>query len=303
MIYNNITQVIGNTPIVKLNNIMNKLNLKANLYVKLEYLNPTGSVKDRAAKYMIEKAFEQKKIDTATTIIEPTSGNTGIGLASVCKAFGLKVIIVMPDTMSKERRSFLAAYGAQVILSDGKLGMEGAILKAKELHSEIENSYIPSQFDNEANVLAHYETTGVEILKDLENIDIFVSGIGSGGTIVGTSKYLKSKKDVEVIGVEPMSSPFLTSNKKGPHKIQGIGAGFKPSIVDMSVIDKMALISDEEAYSHVYLLIENEGIFCGISSGAALCQAIKEAQDEKNEGKNILAILPDNGDRYLSLLF
>ncbi len=301
-IYKSVDELIGRTPLLKLSNIKEKYSLKADIFAKLEYFNPAGSVKDRVAKSMILKAEEKGLLKKGSVIIEPTSGNTGIGLASVGVARGYRVIIVMPDTMSVERRMLMKAYGAEVILSDGKLGMSGAIEKANELAKEIPNSFIPGQFDNPDNPLAHFESTGPEIWNDTDGkIDIFVAGVGTGGTITGVSKYLKEKNSaIKVFGIEPLSSAVLSGKEAGAHKIQGIGAGFIPSILEKDLIDEIMPVSNEDAFEFARVIGETEGILAGISSGAALYGAIELAKREDNEGKNIVVILPDSGDRYLS---
>ena len=301
-INNSILELIGNTPIIELKNIEKEFSLKAKLFAKVEYLNPAGSVKDRIALAMIEDAESKGIIKAGATIIEPTSGNTGIGLSMVATTKGYKAIIVMPDTMSIERRKLMAAYGAEVVLSDGKLGMKGAIAKAKELNEAIPNSLIPSQFDNEANVLAHYKNTGPEIFDAMDGkVDLFVAGVGTGGTITGVGRFLKEKKkDVRIVAVEPQSSPVLSQGVSGPHKIQGIGAGFVPSILDLNVIDEIITIANEDAFEFGKLVGKKEGFLVGISSGASLCAAINLAKRNENAGKNIVVLLPDSGDRYLS---
>lgn len=297
-----VSELIGNTPLLELKHIENKYGLKAKLFGKMEYFNATGSVKDRIARKMIEDAQERGILKKGSVIIEPTSGNTGIGLAAVGTSLGYEVIIVMPETFSIERRKLIRAYGAKIVLSDGKKGMPGAIEKANELAKEYENSFIPAQFDNPANWKAHYETTGPEIYEDLEGkVDILISGVGTGGTITGTGRYLKEKKeDVKVIAVEPASSPVLSGGQAGPHKIQGIGAGFVPKVLDTSVYDKVITITNEDALSTGAMFGKTEGLLVGISSGAALWAGIEEAKKEENAGKNIVVILPDSGDRYLS---
>ena len=297
-----VTELIGNTPLLELQHIEEKYGLKAKLFGKMEYFNATGSVKDRIARKMIEDAQERGILKKGSVIIEPTSGNTGIGLAAVGTSLGYEVIIVMPETFSIERRKLIRAYGAKIVLSDGKKGMPGAIEKANELAKEYENSFIPAQFDNPANWKAHYETTGPEIYEDLEGkVDILISGVGTGGTITGTGKYLKEKKeDVKVIAVEPASSPVLSGGQAGPHKIQGIGAGFIPKVLDTSVYDKVVTVANEDALSTGAMFGKTEGLLVGISSGAALWAGIEEAKKEENAGKNIVVILPDSGDRYLS---
>ncbi len=302
MANNSIVEIIGNTPLLRLNNIEKEYNACAKVYAKLEFMNPTGSVKDRAAYYMLNNALSNNTINIETVIIEPTSGNTGIGLAAICASKGMKIILTMPETMSKERISILESLGAQVVLTEGKLGMKGAIDKALELRDDIKNSFIPSQFENYDNVLAHIETTGPEIYSQLDSqVDIFVAGFGTGGTLSGTAKYLKDKnKDIRVIGVEPLSSPFVSEGKSAPHKIQGIGAGFKPQNLLLDVIDDTETVSDLDSYEYTKMAIKKEGLLVGISSGAALCVAIKEAKKEANKNKNIVVIFPDSAQRYLS---
>ncbi|MBQ8379121.1 MAG: cysteine synthase A, partial [Oscillospiraceae bacterium] len=294
--------LIGNTPLVKLNNFSKGKDLKGEILAKLEFKNPAGSVKDRVALKMVIDAEEKGILKKGATIIEPTSGNTGIGLASVAVARGYKAVLTMPETMSVERRNLLKAYGAEIVLTDGKKGMAGAIEKAEELNKSIEGSVILGQFTNPANPLAHYETTGVEIWNDTDGeVDVFVGGLGTGGTVTGTARYLKEKNsDVKIIGMEPASSPFLTENKAGPHKIQGIGAGFKPEILDLSVIDEIVTVTDEEAYKTANEVAKTEGFLVGISSGGALAAAVKIAQREESAGKTIVVLLPDTGERYLS---
>jgi cysteine synthase A len=302
MLYRNALELIGNTPLLELNNLKKKYNLKANIFAKLESYNLTGSIKDRASLKMILDLEKENKIKEGYTLIEATSGNTGNGLACIGKLRGYKVIIVMPNTMSKERIDILKAYDAEVILTDGKLGMSESLRKAQELNKEIKDSIIVSQFENHSNVLAHYENTSKELLNDLERIDIFISAIGTGGTISGVGKYLKEvNPSIKVIGVEPLSSPLLTKNVTGPHKIQGIGPSFIPKILDLNVIDKIETCSDLDAFYYAKEVRNIEAIFIGISSGAALSIAIKEAQKEENENKNIVVILPDTGNRYLSI--
>ena len=301
-IYKSADQLVGNTPILELGHIEKEFNLKAKLFAKLEYFNPTGSAKDRIAVSMINDAEKKGLIKSGATIIEPTSGNTGIGLASVCTARGYKAIIVMPDTMSKERIQLISAYGAEVVLSDGSKGMAGAIEKAEELKKSIDNSFIPAQFDNPANPQIHFETTGPEIYEDMDGkINVFVASVGTGGTLSGTGKYLKSKiKGVKVVAVEPKSSPLLSEGKAGPHKIQGIGANFVPKTLDTGIYDEIITISNEDAFEYGRLIGKKEGVLVGISSGAALKAAIEIAQRKEMEGKNIVVLLPDSGDRYLS---
>ncbi len=301
-IYQSVDGLIGNTPLLELGNIEKQLNLNAKLIAKLEYFNPAGSVKDRVALSMINDAEKRGLLKEGSVIIEPTSGNTGIGLASVSAARGYRLIIVMPDTMSIERRKLMAAYGAELVLSDGSKGMSGAIAKAKELAEKIDGSFIAGQFVNPANPTAHIETTGPEIYEDTDGeVDIFVAGVGTGGTVTGVGKYLKSKKpDVRIVAVEPQSSPVLSGGKSGAHKIQGIGAGFVPDVLDTSVYDEIIPVSNDAAYEAARLIGKREGVLVGISSGAALSAAIEIAQREENKGKNIVVLLPDTGDRYLS---
>lgn len=300
MIYKNISELIGNTPILELPNIKKARNLNCNIFAKLEYFNPAGSVKDRVALNMIIDAEEKGILKKNSVIIEPTSGNTGIGLSMVALSKGYRAVIVMPDTMSVERRKLISAYGAEVLLTDGKLGMQGAIDKAEEIAKNTENSFIAGQFTNPANSDAHYKTTAPEIYKDMDGkIDYFVAGVGTGGTITGVAKYLKEKNpDIKIIGVEPLSSPVLSGGEKGPHAIQGIGAGFVPDVLDISLIDEIIKVSDKDAYSVTNELVKKEGILVGISSGAAMCGAIEIAKNNKD--KNIVVLLPDTGTRYLS---
>lgn len=297
-----ITEVIGSTPLLELCNIKKKLGLKANIIAKLEFMNPAGSVKDRVGKAMIEDAESKGILKAGATIIEPTSGNTGIGLACCAAAKGYKVILTMPETMSVERRMLLAAYGAELVLTEGKLGMSGAIAKAKELNEEIEGSVIMGQFENPANPKAHYDTTAPEIWEDTEgNIDIFVACVGTGGTFSGNARYLKEQKaDLKAVAVEPDTSAVLSGEPAGPHGIQGIGAGFIPQNMDVSLCDEIVKASTEDAYKTAKLLVRAEGVLCGISSGAALWAAIELARREENKDKNIVVLLPDTGERYLS---
>ena len=301
-IYTSVDQLIGNTPLFKLSGFKKKYDLAADIYAKVEYFNATGSVKDRIARQMILDAEQSGALKPGSTIIEPTSGNTGIGLSAVGTSRGYKVIIVMPDTMSVERRKLMKAYGAQLVLTKGAEGMKGAIAKADELHAEIPESWIAGQFDNPSNWKAHYNTTGPEIEKALEGkVDILVAGVGTGGTIKGTGKYLKEKNpDLKVVAVEPASSAVLSGNKSGPHKIQGIGAGFVPKVLDTDIYDEIIPVSNEDAFETGASIGKTEGILVGISSGAALYAALQLAKKEENRGKNIVVIFPDSADRYLS---
>ncbi len=301
-IYKSADELIGRTPLLEVTKIEKNLNLKAKILVKLEYFNPGGSVKDRIAKAMIDDAEATGKLKEGSVIIEPTSGNTGIGLASVAAARGYRSIIVMPETMSVERRQLMKAYGAELVLTDGTKGMKGAIAKADELAAEIPGAFIPGQFVNPANPKTHFETTGPEIYEDTDGeVDIFVSGAGTGGTVTGVGKYLKSKKaGVKIVAVEPASSPVISGGDPGAHKIQGIGAGFIPDVLDTSVLDEIIKVENEAAFDAAINLGKTEGVLVGISSGAALSAAIELAQRPENEGKTIVAILPDTGERYLS---
>lgn len=301
-IYKSADELIGRTPLLELTNIEKTLDLKAKVLAKLEYFNPAGSAKDRVAKAMIDEAEKTGELTPDSVIIEPTSGNTGIGLACVAASRGYRVIIVMPETMSVERRLIMKAYGAELVLSDGKKGMPGAIGKAEELAKEIPNSFIPGQFVNPANAKAHRETTGPEIYEDTDgNVDIFVAGVGTGGTITGVGEYLKSKNPkIKIIAVEPESSPFLSEGKAGAHKIQGIGAGFVPEVLNTSIYDEVITVSDEDAFEMGRMIGKKEGVLVGISSGAAAFAAVELAKLPENEGKNIVVLLPDTGDRYLS---
>ena len=301
-VYTSADQLIGKTPLLRLTRIENNFGLSAKVIAKLEYLNPAGSVKDRVAKKMIDDAESSGKLKPDSVIIEPTSGNTGIGLACVAATRGYRTIIVMPDTMSEERRLLMKAYGAELVLTDGKLGMTGAIKKAQELAQQIPSSFIPGQFENPSNAQAHFETTGPEIYADTDGkVDIFVAGVGTGGTITGTGKYLKSKNpNITVVAVEPSDSPVLSGGKAGAHGLQGIGAGFVPQVLDTTVYDEIICISTEQAYEAARLAGKLEGVLVGISSGAALHAAIKLAERTENAGKNIVVLLPDTGDRYLS---
>lgn len=301
-IYQSATQLIGNTPLLEVTNLERSKELEAKLLVKLEYFNPSGSVKDRAAYYMVKDAEEKGILKDGSVIIEPTSGNTGIGLASIAAARGYRTILTMPETMSVERRNILKAYGAEIVLTEGAKGMKGAIAKAEELAKEIPNSFIPAQFSNPANAQAHFETTGPEIWEDTDGaVDFFVAGVGTGGTVTGTGEFLKSKKaDVKIIAVEPETSPVLSKGTAGPHKIQGIGAGFVPDVLNTKVYDEVLPVSNEDAFTTSKELAKAEGILVGISSGAALYAAIELAKRPENKGKTIVALLPDSGDRYYS---
>ena len=301
-IYGSAAELIGGTPLLALNNIAKKLGLKARLLAKLEYYNPAGSAKDRIAKAMLEEAEAKGLIGEGSVIIEPTSGNTGIGLASVAASRGYRVIIVMPETMSAERRRLMKGYGAELVLTAGAEGMKGAIEKAEELAREIPGSFIPSQFTNPANPKAHFDTTGPEIWNDTDgNVDIFVAGIGTGGTLTGVGRYLKTQDPkVKIVGAEPDGSAVLSGGKAGPHKIQGIGAGFVPEVLDTTVYDEVIPVSDEDAFRYAALVGKAEGVLAGISSGAALAAAADLARRPENEGKNIVVLFPDSGDRYLS---
>ena len=301
-IYKNVTELIGGTPLIELVNYERKNNVEATILAKLEYFNPAGSVKDRVAKSMIEDAEKHGILKKGSVIIEPTSGNTGIGLASIAASRGYRLILTMPETMSVERRNLLKAYGAELVLTDGSKGMKGAIEKADELAKEIPGSFIAGQFVNPANPEAHFETTGPEIWRDTDGkVDIFVAGVGTGGTVTGTGKYLKSQNsDVKIVAFEPEGSPFLTKGVAGPHKLQGIGAGFRPDILDMNVIDEVLTIGDEDAFATGKKIAREEGILVGITSGAAVFAATLLARRPENKGKTIVALLPDTGDRYLS---
>jgi len=303
-VYTSVTELIGRTPLIELVNIEKKYDLKAKVVAKLELFNPAGSVKDRVARAMVEDAEKSGKLKKGSTIIEPTSGNTGIGLASVATAKGYKTILTMPETMSVERRNLLKAYGAEIVLTDGTKGMSGAIAKAKELEKEIDGGIILGQFENPANPKAHFDTTGPEIWEDTDgNVDFFVAGVGTGGTLSGVGNFLKSKKaDVKVVAVEPQTSPVLSEGHGGPHKIQGIGAGFVPKNYNSAVVDGILQVSNDDAIRTGRELAKYEGLLVGISSGAAVSAATQLAQLPENEGKNIVVLLPDTGERYLSTL-
>lgn len=302
MYYNNITELIGKTPLVKLNNLIKQENLNANLFAKVEFFNPGGSIKDRIANAMIKEAELSGRLNQDTTIYEPTSGNTGIGAALVGAAKGYKVVIVMPDSVSVERIQIVKAYGAKVILTDKKFGVKGSIAKVEELMSEDENSITLSQFENKVNPSEHNKNTAIEIYEDLDSkVDVVISGVGTGGTITGVGHYLKSKNpNIEIIAVEPEKSPVLSGGEHNPHKIQGIGAGFIPNVLDTKVYDRIISVSDEKAMESARLLAQKEGIFCGVSSGAALAAALEVSNDPKYKDKNVVVILPDTGERYLS---
>lgn len=301
-IYKSAYELIGRTPLLELSNLQKKLNLKAKVFAKIESFNPAGSVKDRVAIKMIEDYEKAGLLNENSVIIEPTSGNTGIGLALVCAAKGYRLIIVMPDSMSVERRKLISSYGAELVLTDGKNGMAGAIKKAEDLQKEIDGSIIAGQFTNPSNPKAHFETTGPEIYDDTDgNVDVFVAGAGTGGTITGVGQYLKSKNEnIKIVAVEPSGSAVLSGKEAGKHGLQGIGAGFIPEVLDVSILDEIITVTEEEAYFAARLLGKNEGVLVGISSGAALYTAIKLAEKEENKGKNIVVLLPDTGDRYLS---
>ena len=301
-IYNGTIDLIGNTPLVEVKNIEKELGLEARVLVKLEYFNPAGSVKDRIAKGMIEDAEEKGLLKEGSVIIEPTSGNTGIGLAAIAAAKGYRIILTMPETMSVERRNILKAYGAEIVLTEGAKGMKGAIAKADELAKEIPNSFIPGQFVNPANPAAHRATTGPEIWNDTDgDVDIFITGVGTGGTLTGVGEYLKEKKpDIKIVALEPATSPVLSEGKSGAHKIQGIGAGFVPDVLNTKVYDEIITVENDDAFATGKLLAKHEGVLVGISSGAALWAAIDYAKRPENKGKTIVALLPDNGDRYYS---
>ena len=301
-IYNGTIDLIGNTPLVEVKNIEKELGLEARVLVKLEYFNPAGSVKDRIAKGMIEDAEEKGLLKEGSVIIEPTSGNTGIGLAAIAAAKGYRIILTMPETMSVERRNILKAYGAEIVLTEGAKGMKGAIAKEDELAKEIPNSFIPGQFVNPANPATHRATTGPEIWNDTDgDVDIFIAGVGTGGTLTGVGEYLKEKKpDVKIVALEPATSPVLSEGKSGAHKIQGIGAGFVPDVLNTKVYDEIITVENDDAFATGKLLAKHEGVLVGISSGAALWAAIDYAKRPENKGKTIVALLPDNGDRYYS---
>lgn len=302
MVYKSIDELIGKTPMLRLERIEKRFGLKAEIYAKLEYFNPAGSVKDRVGLSMIEDAEKSGRLKSGSVIIEPTSGNTGIGIAAVAVARGYRAIIVMPETMSEERRRMMKAYGAELVLTDGAKGMSGAIEKANELAAEIPDSMVAGQFENPANAAAHYKTTGPEIYADMQgDIDYFVSAVGTGGTITGTGEYLKAQNpNIKIIAVEPANSPVLSKGVTGAHKIQGIGAGFVPKVLNTSIIDEIIIVSDDDAFATGNLIGKTEGFLAGISSGAALKAAIELAKREENAGKKIVVLLPDGGDRYLS---
>jgi len=301
-IYNNISELIGKTPLVKLNNLKKEENSKAEIFAKLEYFNPASSIKDRAAKEMLDEYEKKGIINKDTVIIEPTSGNTGIGLCAISASRGYKTIIIMPESMSEERKKIMKFLGAELILTKKEEGMSGSIKKAKELKKEIKNSIIAGQFENPANPQAHYKTTGPEIWNDTDGkIDYLICGVGTGGTISGTGKFLKEKNPgIKIVAVEPYSSPVLSENKSGPHAIQGIGAGFVPDTLDTKIYDEIITVKDEEAINYGKILAKSEGLMVGISSGAALCAAVKISKREENAGKNIIVILPDSAERYVS---
>ena len=301
-IYKKVTDLVGNTPILELGNYEEKHNLEAKILAKLEYFNPAGSVKDRIAREIILDALETGKLTKDSVIIEPTSGNTGIGLASVAASLGIRIIITMPETMSVERRNLMKAYGAELVLTDGAKGMKGAIAKADELAKEIPNSFIPGQFTNDANPLAHYKTTGPEIWKDTDgDVDILVAGVGTGGTLSGAGRYLKEQNpDIQVVAVEPKDSPVLSEGRAGSHKLQGIGAGFVPDVLDKEILDEIIPVENDDAFETSRKVAKSDGLLVGISSGAALYAATQLAKRKENAGKNIVVLLPDTGERYLS---
>lgn len=301
-VFNSLSELVGKTPLLKLNNIIDCNNLVANVFAKLEYFNPAGSVKDRVALKMIEDAEESGELKSGATLIEATSGNTGIGICALAAAKGYKAIIVMPETMSEERKKLMRAYGAQLVLTEGKKGMQGAIDKANELYEQIEGAFLTRQFENESNLRTHLLTTGVEIYSDMDGkVDIFVAGVGTGGTITGVGRYLKSRNpEIKIVAVEPGDSPVLSQGKSGMHAIQGIGAGFVPKVLDTEVYDEVVCVSKDEAFDAAREIAKSEGILVGISSGAALSAAIELAQKQENQGKNIVVLLADTGERYLS---
>ncbi len=302
MIYKSVNEIIGKTPLMEVCNLEKEHNTLAKVLIKIEAQNPSGSVKDRAAKYMIEDAEKRGVLKPGATIVEPTSGNTGIGLAAIAAAKGYRVILTMPETMSVERRNILKAYGAEIVLTEGSKGMSGAIEKANELVAELEGAFLPAQFDNPANAKAHYETTGPEIWEDAEGqVDIFVAGVGTGGTLTGTARYLKEQNaNIKVVAVEPADSPVLSEGRSGAHPLQGIGAGFIPSVLDTTIYDEVMTVTGEQAYAASKELTKREGILTGISSGAALYVGLELAKRPENKGKNIVVLLPDSGDRYYS---
>ncbi len=299
----NFYDLVGNTPLVKLNRVQEEFSLCSSIFAKLERNNPTGSIKDRAAKGIIQKGIKEGKITKDSIVVEPTSGNTGIALAAICSSMGIKCVLFMPSSCSVERVKMMSALGAEVILTDGPKGMPGAVAEANEYIATHEGAILAGQFENEANPEAHYLTTGPEIYNQLNgHVDVFISAFGTGGTLTGVSRYLKERNpNIEIIGVEPATSPYISEGYKGPHKIQGIGAGFRPDVLDLANVDRILTVSSEEAYEYARILASKEGLLCGISSGANLAVAVRIAKDEKYEGKNIVTVLPDNGERYLSV--